>query len=333
MQITALLRRSGAKAEVADDTSDKSSEADAPAPVAATRSLRARIHAWWEGYDLPPPAVAEAGAARAPEKPAAKPALKEVWPRERMEVAQILWGKQFVSPLGAATIAELTVALALEKDMTLMHVGCGMGGGTRALVAAHAVKATGMDASVALAKAGMDLSAAAKLKADAPIGPVDLASIQMKPAVFDRALVEHVLHALDDKEDALKRIIHALKPDAHILVLDFVAQGKAPGPAIGAWAKADSAPVKPWGLDTARKTFAKLNIDLRKVTDESERYRTLIVHGLDEFLKAAAGQAVKRSLTASLKREVDMWAARMAALDSGELKAMALYGVKVAKAG
>jgi SAM-dependent methyltransferase len=337
MQITALLRRSSAKAEVADEAADKSSATDAPAPAAATRSLRTRLHAWWEGYDLPP--VASASEDDKPETPAkpgaaAKPAAaaktpaKELWSHDRIEVAQILWGKDFASPLGAATLAELTAPLVLEKNSTLMHLGCGLGGGTRALVAAHAVKATGMESSPALAKAGMELSGAAKLKAGAPIGPVDLGSVQMKPAVFDRAVIEHVLHMIDDKEAALARIVPALKPDARILVLDFIVQGKAPGPAIEAWAKVDPAPVKPWGLDAARKAFAKLNIDLSEVADQSERYRALIVHGLDEFLKAAASQAFKRTLTVPLKREVDIWAARMAAMDAGELKPMALYGVK-----
>jgi len=331
MQITALLRRSSAKAEVAAEAADKSSATDAPAPAAATRSLRARLRAWWEGYDLPPAAPAsEDDKPETPSKPAAaaKTPAKELWSRDRIEVAQILWGKNFVSPLGAVTLAELATPFALEKDMTFMHLGCGLGGGMRALVAAHAVKATGMESSPALAKAGMELSGAAKLKAVAPIGPVDLGSVQMKPEVFDRALIEHVLHTIDDKESALARIVPALKPDARILVLDFIVQGKSPGPAIEAWAKVDPVPVKPWGLDAARKAFAKLNIDLSEVADQSERYHALIVHGLDEFLKAAGSQAFKRTLTVPLKREVDIWAARMAAMDAGELKPMALYGVK-----
>ena len=336
MQITALLRRSSAKAEVADEAAEKSSATDAPAPAAATHSLLTRLHAWWEGYELPPVASAsEDDKPETPAKPAAaKPAAaakvpaKELWSHDRIEVAQILWGKDFVSPLGAATLAELAAPLVLEKGMTLVHLGCGLGGGTRALVAAHAVKATGMESSPALANAGMNLSKAAKLKAEAPIGVVELGSVQVKPTVFDRAVIEHMLHTIDDKEAALARIVPALKPEARILVLDFVVQGKAPGPAIAAWAKVDAAPVKPWGLDAARKAFAKLNIDLSEVADQSERYRTLIVHGLDEFLKAAGSQAFKRTLTVPLKREVDIWAARMAAMDAGELKPVALYGVK-----
>jgi SAM-dependent methyltransferase len=305
-------------------------------PTLLGRTFRARLHAWWEGYEFTPPEADADGEADihgdaegervAKAKKVEKPAAKEFWSRERIDVAQMLWGPEFVSPLGAEAIAELSAPLALVKGMSVAHVGCGLGGGLRALVRAHGVKATGFEPSAALAKAGLDLSNAAKLKAEAPIGPVDLANTPMKPAAFDRALIEHVLFTLDDKESALKRIIQALKPEAKVLILDLVMQGKAPGPAVAAWGKADPSPVKPWTVDTARKALAKLNVDVGEVADMSDTLGAAIVHGLDEFSKRAETRAVKRTVTAALKREVDLWLARKAALDAGEIKAVAIHG-------
>jgi ubiquinone/menaquinone biosynthesis C-methylase UbiE len=304
--------------------------------------LRARFHAWWEGYDLPAtkPAAAEEEEARTEARPAAKPPARpeakqsrEIWPRERIDLAQILWGKEFVSPLGAAPMTELIAPLALAAGMNVLHLGCGLGGFTRAMAQAFGVTATGMDESVALAKAGMELSTRAKLGKAAPVGAADLKTVEFKPAFFERAVIEHILHMLDDKEAALKRIAHALKPDAQVLILDYVFQGKTTGPAIAAWAKVDPAPVQPWNLDAARKTLAKLHIDARAVEDQTDRTRALIVAGLDAFLKGAASQAVNRKLTAALKGEIDLWAARKAALDAGEIKVFAIHGVKVGEAG
>jgi SAM-dependent methyltransferase len=304
--------------------------------------LRARLHAWWEGYDMPAAAPAagadeeaedKPAAAKAPPKPAAKTQTKDRWTRERIDVAQILWGKEFVSPLGTAPMTELVAPLALEKGMNVLHIGCGLGGFTRAMVQTFGVAATGMDESAALATAGMELSSRAKLPKIAPIGACDLKTVEFKLGLFDRAVIEFVLHGQEDKQAALKRIVHALKPDAHVLILDYVLQGKTAGPAIAAWAKVDPAPVQAWNLDTARKTLSKLHIDARAVEDQTDRTRALIVGGLDALLKGAASQAVNRKLTAALKGEIDLWAARKAALVAGEVKIFAIHGVKVGEAG
>jgi ubiquinone/menaquinone biosynthesis C-methylase UbiE len=294
-----------------------------------SRNLRARFHAWWEGYEFSSPPEANADEDdRVVSSPAAASA-KEPWPRERIDVAQMLWGREFVSPIGSEPLSDLVVPLAFEKGMNLLHLGCGLGGGTRALVRAHGIKATGFEPSAALAKAGMEISAAAKLKAEAPIGTIDFAKTEMKSAVFDRAVAEYVLSALGDKEGALKRVLPALKPGARILIFDLVLAGKA-GPAVAAWGRTDPSPVKPWTLDAAQKALAKLKINGNETRDESGRLGAAILQGLGAFLQSAESQAMKRTLTVALKREIDLWLARKAALDAGEIKAYAIYGTKSA---
>lgn len=299
-------------------------------PALLNRNFRARFHAWWEGYDFAPPDAVVEGAdgEHAAEKPAAKSLSKEPWPRERIEAAQLLWGREFVSPLDAAALADLALTLALEPDMGVLHLGCGLGGGMRALVHEYRVKASGLEITATLAKAGMELSTAAKLRSEAPIGPVDLAKVEMKPGAFERALIEYVLHTVGDKEGALKRVLHALKPGAKVLILDFVVQGRAPGGAVAGWAALDPMPVKPWNLDAARKALAKLNIDVGDVTDETGRLCADAMRDLDRFLKDGENQSLTPPVTAALKREVDLWLARKAALDAGEIKALAIHGVK-----
>jgi hypothetical protein len=81
-------------------------------PAILGRTFRARLHAWWEGYEFTPPAAdpdADADKVAGVETkkpPTEKPALKDPWTRDRIEVAQVLWGSEYVSPLGAEAIAE-----------------------------------------------------------------------------------------------------------------------------------------------------------------------------------------------------------------------------------
>jgi ubiquinone/menaquinone biosynthesis C-methylase UbiE len=300
-----------------------------PALPILGRNFRARFHAWWEGYEFSRPPVADEDAEDDAEKISAASSAKDPWPRERIEIAQMLWGREFVSPIGSEMLGDLVAPLAFGKGMSLVHLGCGVGGGTRALVRAHGVKATGLEPNATLAQSGMELSNAARLKAEAPIAAIDFASVEMKPALFDRAVAEYVLSALGDKEGALKRVLPALKPGARVLILDLVLAGKA-GPAVAAWGRADPSPVKPWTLDAAHKALAKLKIAKGETKDETPRFAAAIVQGLDRFLRSAESQAMKRTLTATLKREVDLWLARKAALDAGEVKAYAIYGTKSA---
>jgi SAM-dependent methyltransferase len=301
-------------------------------PALLNRNFRARFHAWWEGYQFSPPDAdsaarsGEATSLRAASDP--RPRNREPWPPERIEAAQMLWGPEFVSPLGATALSALVAPLALQGDQRLLHVGCGLGGGMRTLVHEFGVMATGLEPCKALADAGMEMSLDLKLKSQAPISAIDLARGEIKPGGFDRVLVERLLHTVADKEAALKRIAGALKPGAPLLFAEFMVEGGKSGPRVAAWAAADPQPVLPWTLEDLRKALLKLDVEVAEVTDETERLRTDALHDLDSFLKGAEDQTLTPPLTVALKREVDLWLARNAALEAGEVKLLAIQAVR-----
>jgi SAM-dependent methyltransferase len=240
----------------------------------------------------------------------------------------MLWGPEFVSPLGATALSALVAPLALESDLRLLHVGCGLGGGMRTLVHEFGVMATGLEPCKALADAGMEMSLELKLKSQAPVAAIDLARGEIKPGGFDRALVERLLHTLADKEAALKRIVGALKPGGRLLFAEFMVEGGRPGAAVAGWAAADPHPVRPWTLDALRKALSDLDVEVGDVSDETARLRTDALHDLDSFLKGAEDHTLTPSLAVALKREIDLWLARKAALDAAEVKLLAIQAVK-----
>ena len=304
---------------------------------APKRRLRARLAAWWEGTELPPldPGDADEDGARAGDaaKPAAPPAKSgapapAIWSLERIEVAQILWGPEFTSPLDRAQILEFARPLAIAKGRAVLDAGAALGGATRAISQEHSTYVYGIEPAAELAGVGMDLTLHHDMKSMAPVAAYDAKKTPLKPAGFDRALVHELLFRVADKEELLRQIARALKPKSQILIADYFVEDRTRNAAIETWAAADPAQVKPWSLAEARQCLTRLKIELRSANDETTHYRGLIVRGMDRFLKGAAQQAINRNLTAALKREIELWGKRLAAFDTGALRFCCLHGYR-----
>jgi SAM-dependent methyltransferase len=301
---------------------------------ASKRRLREHLAAWWNGTALPPlEADANDGKGDEAAKIATQPAksaaaVPAIWPRERIEVAQILWGPEFLSPLDRTQILEFARPLAIAKGRAVLDAGAALGGATRAISQEHSTYVYGLEPSAELAGVGMDLTLHHEMKTMAPVAAYDAKKTPLKPAGFDRALVHELLFTFADKDELLRQIARALKPEGQILIADYFIEDRTRNAAIAAWQSADPAPVKPWSLAEARQSLAKLKIELRSANDETTHYRGLIVRGMDRFLKGAAQQAINRNLTAALKREIELWGKRLAAFDSGALRFFCLHGYR-----
>src|SRR4051812_4983707 len=106
--------------------------------------LRRRLHAWWEGLELPPdPPGEDAGAPllldiQAPEHaerdwPESAEDRARLWPLRRIEAAELIWGRDCILPGGTAYTIDIARPLGLSPALTLLDLGAGLGGGTRAL--------------------------------------------------------------------------------------------------------------------------------------------------------------------------------------------------------
>src|SRR5215468_8284890 len=130
----------------------------------AGHSFGEKFHAWWEGYELPPKDEAEpqAAAAAAP-APGGDAPPGDAWSKSRIKVAELIWGDGFNFPGSADHVVELVKPFGLNKEKSLLDLGCGLGGGTRAIAKEFGTYVEGMEHSPALAKAGMEMSEKAGL--------------------------------------------------------------------------------------------------------------------------------------------------------------------------
>lgn len=292
---------------------------------------RAKFHAWWEGYEFqtlgrradvaeaPPPPVAAAPRPRV--KPAGKVIVRELWPPERVKVAQMVWGDGFSFPGGVDYTVTIAQALKLPRDGRGLDIGCGLGGGTRAMACAFGAIIEGYDLSPDLAHEGHGLSIAASLSDRAPIDFLDIDRGMFKPRRYDAALIRNTLSLMSDKAPLIKRAADALKPGGRMLAVEFcLARDDAHGPALDAYRLGEATAPRLATLPVLAARLKEAGLAVLGVEDHTEGFMRAVLAGwakIDALVKRGElnGEEGK-----ALIGEAELWQRRLAALQSGDLR-------------
>lgn len=107
---------------------------DADQVSAPKHSLKKRLHAWWEGYELRPVPGNDTMAGDADEDGSVGgedgddgAAAEDVpeWSAARQELTQLIWGEGFVSPGTPESVVELAQPFGLTAENTMLEIGSG----------------------------------------------------------------------------------------------------------------------------------------------------------------------------------------------------------------
>ncbi len=297
-------------------------------------SMRAKLHAWWEGYEYEPraPAAKAAPAAAAADSVARHPdpvrppmdgkvVVKDQWPPERIKVAQLIWGDGFTFPGGEQFAVEMARPLALNDGDTAMDLGCGLGAGTRAIAKAYGAWMEGYDLSLDLARAGNNLSHAANMEKKAPIGLLDVVDGSFKPKRYDGTIVRNVFSLISDKPKLLTRLVHGMKPGGRIVVIDWtVAREDALGEALDAYRLGEATAPR---LSTIAQFTAQIEAAglIVKVADDfTDAFRTVVLEGWSRIETIVDRGQLGPAEGKSLMDEAMLWQRRLAAIAAGDLR-------------
>jgi SAM-dependent methyltransferase len=304
--------------------------------------LRARLHAWWEGYEYDKPAAAGAQTAPAPAQEAPHPdpvkppmsgkvVVKDQWPRERIKVAQLVWGDGFTFPGAVDFVLKLAVPLTLARDAIGLDLGCGLGGGTRALAQASGAWMEGYDLSLDLAQNGAALSRAAGMDSKAPIGFLDVADGSFKPKRYDGVLVRNVFSLISDKPKLLTRLAHGMKPEAKLVVFDWaIAHADAHGAALDAYRLGEATAPR---LSTQAQFAAQIEaagLAIAANEDFTPAFRAEILVGWSQIDQLVSRGQLNAREGEALMGEAKLWARRLAAMESGDLRVVRIVAAKKA---
>jgi ubiquinone/menaquinone biosynthesis C-methylase UbiE len=295
--------------------------------------LTKRLHAWWEGYELP--ASDEAAGNSQVDEPLEeisdgypKPDSSILWSEERRKLVQILWGQGFTFPGGVEYACELVSGFSLNPAVSMVEVGAGMGGGTRAIVEKFKAYVDAYEIDEDLAREGMMMSKIHSVNDKAPVQQLDIKSIDLKDQYYEGALIRDMLYTIEDKKDLVQKVVRAIKPQCQIVVTDLIRASDSPNTELKNWMKSEPEEVHLWSVDEAQKCLASVNVLTRITADESDEYRTRVLSAWSNFLHRIETHPLGPELTVPLVDEVEMWARRIAAIDSGELRYYRFLGVK-----
>jgi 2-polyprenyl-3-methyl-5-hydroxy-6-metoxy-1,4-benzoquinol methylase len=295
------------------------------APAATHLPLSLRLKAWWHGYDLR--AIRRQMELQAKQHGVSYEHELQPWERGLLKVQQMIWGEGFLGPGGAERAAELVKPLGLDESMSVLEIGCGLGGQARLIAREHGSWVTGIEADRELADVARLMSEKAGFGKKAQVHAFDPEHVEFRQRSFDVAISTDALYRIADKERLLHAISEALKGRAQILLVDFLRNEEATDEtALKAWMETEPAPPELWTERDYRKCLNDLKFDVRVCHDVSQEMRSTIVGGFTHYLNGAAQAGVDPALQELLVAEVERWTRTVAALDSGALRAVRLYG-------
>jgi SAM-dependent methyltransferase len=275
------------------------------------------------GTTVQPPAAAAAAPAGA----------SMVWPPERIEIVERLWGEGFLMPGSPAEIVDLAAPFGLSRATSVLLLGAGLGGAARALVEATDTWVTGFEADPALiAVATLRLkSCGGQVARRAMVMSWDPAAPSFKSRGFNHAMLFDVL-AGQPPRTLLTAVAGALKPAGHLLMLQLVADKRlnAADTDLADWARAERrAPLVPT-VEEISKILKALGFVARAPEDVSQHHAQLVIAGWSSLVPALHGASPGPAQGAAIIAEAERWMRRLRLIESGRLRLMLWHAVSPA---
>jgi 2-polyprenyl-3-methyl-5-hydroxy-6-metoxy-1,4-benzoquinol methylase len=317
-----------------------------PSEAAATKpfrlTMRNRLVAWWEGYDLSAlkareKAEAEAAGADEPGAPVSTAnkgagALdrfgKPLWTATRIQVAEKMWGEGLTTPGGKEYTESLVKPLGINNTMSVLDMSAGLGGLSRTMHRSYGAWITGLEANPMLAEYGQEYSKKANLGKQAPISHYDPNNFAMDRR-YDVIFAKETLFTVADKGALFRKINDSLKPGGQLLLIDYVVTSQDVLPGLRSWSDVEPVEPFPWSIDEAKETFAKLKLDVRIAEDSTARQIGFIASALSILQKHLESHELNDETRDAVTSEVKLWGKRAEAL----MKGLKLYRFHALKPG
>ncbi len=300
--------------------------------------FKQKLAAWWHGYDVDavdektPESEQDADEPRVVSAPRFKQDLTA-----RAAVLQELWGSGCVSPGPAEFMREITAYLGLTAEMSMLDLGAGLGGPSRAISEEYGIWVTAYETREDWVSAGMEQSKMAGMAKKVPIAQFDPETLELPERKFDCVLSKELLHALGGKsrKRLLGEVKRTLKPNGQLLITDYIAAAKSLNDEIiGAWNEDAELESRFWTKDDYEAALAEIGLEVCVTEDISARQVAFISAGfrtlsrrMEELLADEADAEKQSNLRRALAFETRRWAIRSEILQGGDVQLLRLSAI------
>lgn len=250
------------------------------------------------------------------------------WSETRKKVVQALWTPGFVVPGGSDYVEDLVAGCGLTAAETMLEMGVGMGGGSRAVIGRFGNYVTGYERDPNLAAEARKQAVAYDVDSKLEVVNAEPGSFKPKRNYFRAALLREVLYTVEDKEELIRKVATSLKEgESQLIITDLLFEDDPDSPELARWKAAEPQPVYPWTLDALKKCLAAQKVMVRTATDESDAYRRMVIGGWRDYLATLDGGSLSREDGRQIVHEAEFWARRIAAIDAGALRYVRVVGI------
>lgn len=262
-----------------------------------------------------------------PEPPTPPP---ERWPTTKLKVLGALWGEGFLGPGGAEETLTLAKPLGLNETHSVINLGAGLGGATRALAAASGAWVTGYETDPDLAEAAQALSEKHKVEKKAEIRPLDPANPQIRKGYYHHALALEALWRIADKPAMVAALVGAVKPQGQVVLTDLALGPPSPSAerAFAAWAKLEGVTPCLAGEKAMTSLLAKEGLDIRICEDITARHIAQTVAAWASFVEELKRDRPARPFALRVVEEAERCMRRIDLLRSGRLRLLRWHAIR-----
>ncbi len=288
-----------------------------------------RFGAWWNGHALSSRPIKPSNAKPLPSHEVRYEGPNLEWETDRLRIVQELWGEGFSDPGGAEYILNMIKFFGLDPSMSVLDIGAGLGGASRAMSEKFGVWVTGLEASGELAEAGMALSVKAGMGKKAAIIRFDPDKFEHKVKSIDCVFSKEFFYTIANKTAFLKTVESVMKSRGQLLFTDYVlAPSAARTAAFEKWQELE--PDKPhiWSVQDYKEALKTLHLDIRVSEDITDQFHAKVTQSWAQYIKELQSRGVPPENPAVLVDEVELWARRVQAIESGDLQVVRIHALK-----
>lgn len=288
--------------------------------------IRERFKAWWHGYDVAP--LSQAGAVENHPEEAAQPearrhplpGARREWTRERIYVAQLVFGTGSHGPGIAARTTDMIAPLALTPEGTALELGTGLGLGAHTVARITGAWIDGLEPDRALAEAGHRLCVGAPGSDKVTISSVSPEDPSIQRHRRDAVICREALHRFARPEETLKHAYDLMKPTAQLVLSEFVAPDNVDKKQLGGWVELNPYPLHLWHSSELRGLLQQAGFQVHAVHDDSEEFVSDLMRTLQAFSSRLNQAPLPEHWREWVMVEVEYWARLVAMLEAGRLR-------------
>ncbi len=151
--------------------------------------------------------------------------------------------------------------------------------------------------------------------------------LQLRTNFFDCAISTDTLFQMEYKKELISGMIRGLKVHGQLLITDFVRREGSES--YSKWLAAfGPTPAHVWSAEDYMRCLRATNLELQTIKDITEMYRRMVLEHMARLAVKAELSMYARAFPHAVTALLNLWEARVAALEKGAVKVMQFVASK-----